>query len=144
MANGNGEMEIEFLDEGLPTIQREGRESGVWVERLDPVKGRPGTWAKVYGPVNNPHPVVNNLRRGNAAGIDPSEWDFAGRTFPVTDEDGNVKVDEDGEEIRQGFVYAMFLTDEQRAERDAADEDEPTGIAPTVESDEDEAEASLV
>lgn len=131
-------VEIEFLDE-LPKIERS-VESGVWVSRLAPLRDNPGRWAKVYGPTNSPHALVNNLRSGSAAGINPDEFQFAGRMIstgntvtqpvkgdPETDdvnEDGHV-VDEDGnvvlEEVaeKEGYVYAKFLTDAERAERDA-------------------------
>lgn len=138
-ATDTAETGIEFVDE-LPKIERS-VESGVWVERLKPLRDNPGRWAKVYGPTNSPHALVNNLRSGSAAGINADEFQFAGRTIstgrtvtepvkgdpedgdPVNeeghllDEDGNV-VTEDVPE-KHGFVYAKFLTDEERAERDA-------------------------
>lgn len=131
--------EIEFVDE-LPKIERS-VESGVWVKRLAALRERPGQWARVYGPTNSPHALVNNLRSGNAAGINPEEFQFAGRTISTgnmvtqnvqgdpaegepTDEDGNL-LDDDGnvvtEEVpeKEGYVYAKFLTSDERAERDA-------------------------
>ena len=105
--------EIEFVDE-LPKIHRK-VEGGVWVERLEPLRNHPGRWAKVYGPTKNPHALVNNLRSGSAAGIDGDEFQFSGRMLP----------NEDGEKV--GYVFAKFLTPEERAERaegGAEDEDE--------------------
>lgn len=90
---------IEFVDE-LPKISRDTGDGGVWIERLRPLTENAGRWARVYGPVKNPHPLVNNLKRGNAKGIDPTEFEFAGRSV-------------DG----KGYVFAMYLTDEQKQER---------------------------
>lgn len=152
------DTEIEFVDE-LPKIERS-VESGVWVKRLSILRENPGRWAKVYGPTNSPHALVNNLRSGNAAGVNPDEFTFAGRTHstgntveqPVkgdpaegeeVDEDGNL-LDDDGnvvtEEVpeKEGYVYAMFLTPEQRAERDAKRAEKE------ADTDEAEAEAELV
>lgn len=102
--------EIEFVDE-LPRISRT-VESGVWVERLAPLKDNQGKWARVYGPTANPHALVNNLRSGSAAGIDPDEFSFAGRNLPTGEED------EDGEPVTEGYVFARFDTPEQREERE--------------------------
>lgn len=115
--------EIEFVDE-LPKIHRQ-VDGGVWVDRLAPLRERPGSWAKVYGPTKNPHALVNNLRSGSAAGIDPDEFGFSGRMLPAPDDVDEDKV-EDG---KTGYVFAKFLTDEERAERDAereAEADEST------------------
>lgn len=102
--------EIEFVDE-LPRISRT-VEAGVWVERLAPLKDNEGRWARVYGPTANPHALVNNLRSGSAAGIDPDEFSFAGRNLPTGEED------EDGEPVTEGYVFARFDTPEQRQERE--------------------------
>jgi len=123
--------EIEFVDE-LPSIQRGSRESGVWKERLEPLLNEDarGRWAKVYGPTQNPHAVINNVRN-NAAGIDAELFSFAARSNPVeddegnpvylTDKDGNIKTNKKGEQVQKqdGYVFARFDTDEQRAEREA-------------------------
>lgn len=145
---------IEFVDE-LPKIERS-VESGVWVERLKPLRERPGQWARVYGPTNSPHALVNNLRSGNAAGIKADEYQFAGRTIstgrtvsqPVPgdpaedevnedghllDEDGNVVTEEVAE--KEGYVFAKFLTDEERAERDAKRAEAGTETATTFEDE---------
>jgi len=105
----------EFVDE-LPTVKRKGRESGVWKERLEPLYERQGEWAKVYGPTNNPHAVINNVRQGNAAGIDAEDFSFAGRILDTITE-----VDEEtGEEkeVKEGYVYARYDTPDQRVERE--------------------------
>ena len=105
----------EFVDE-LPTVKRKGRESGVWKERLEPLYDHQGQWAKVYGPTNNPHAVINNVRQGNAAGIDADEFSFAGRilgTDTVVDEETGEE-----KEVKEGYVYARYDTDKQRAERE--------------------------
>lgn len=111
--------DIEFLDE-LPKIHRK-VESGVWVKRLQPLRDNPGKWAKVYGPTNSPHALVNNLRGGSAAGIDADEFQFAGRMLPTGE------TDEDGNPTKAGFVFAKFLTEDEREARAAGlieDEDE--------------------
>lgn len=105
--------EIKFVDE-LPRISRT-VESGVWVERLAPLYDHQGQWAQVYGPTNNPHAVINNLRSGNAAGVEADDFSFAGRVLGTS-----VEVDsETGEEkeVNEGYVFARYDTDEQRAER---------------------------
>lgn len=116
--------EIEFVDE-LPKATRNVT-SGVWVERLAPLRERPDQWAKVFGPTNSPHAIVSNLKNGGAAGIVPDDFEFAGRNLPtgnmvteaVTDEDGN----ETGETREvpevEGYVYARFLSEQGKAERD--------------------------
>jgi hypothetical protein len=103
--------ELEFVDE-LPKIQRN-VQSGVWVERLEPLREHQGKWAKVYGPTKNPHAVVANLRSGLAAGVDASEFSLAARTQPTG------QTDEEGNEVREGYVFARFDTPEQRKEREA-------------------------
>ncbi|MCA1807333.1 MAG: hypothetical protein LC687_05735 [Actinobacteria bacterium] len=105
-------MEIEFVDE-LPTIQRAHRESGVWVERLEPLRDRPMAWAKVYGPTKNPHAVIANVTGGNVAGLDDADWfEFAGRTL-------GTEQDEDGNDVPQGYVFARLMDAERKEERDA-------------------------
>ena len=160
------DTEIEFVDE-LPKIERS-VESGVWVKRLAVLREHPGQWARVYGPTNSPHALVNNLRSGNAAGINPDEFQFAGRTIstgntvtqPVqgdpddgepVDEDGNLLDDEGNivtEEVpeKDGYVYAKFLTDEERAERDAkrAEKAASNGDATESDTDTDEADTELL
>lgn len=114
------DTEITFVDE-LPTIERTVT-SGVWVERLAPLRENPGKWARVYGPTNSPHALVNNLRTGNAAGVNGDEFQFAGRMLgtgkmvDVLDDEGNPTGAQ--EEVKEGYVYAKFLTAEERKERD--------------------------
>ena len=155
---------IEFVDE-LPKIERS-VESGVWVKRLEPLRDNPGRWAKVYGPTNSPHALVNNLRSGNAAGINADEYQFAGRTQatgrtveqPVKgdpaegddvdengyllDEDGNVVTEEVAE--KEGFVFAKFLTDAERAERDAKRAEAEVDATEAADVVEDAEEGELV
>jgi hypothetical protein len=138
MSNG---IQIGQPLEELPKITRGGDESGVWVDRLEPAIENPGKWVAVFGPVDNPHPTVNNLRRGAAAGVVPNDYEFAGRTFEVADEDGDPLLDDDGEPIREGYVFARLLTDEQKAERDAKAAEAESEVA---EEEATEAEASLV
>jgi len=137
MSNGN--IQIGQPLDDLPKITRGGDESGVWVDRLEPAISNPGKWVAVHGPVDNPHPTVNNLRRGAAAGVSPDDYEFAGRTFEVEDPDneGEPLLDEEGEPVREGYVFARLLTEEQKAERDAEEAAEST-------EDEAEAEASLI
>ena len=95
--------EIIFFDE-LPKAQRASRDNGVWVERLKPVRENQGKFGLVYKTGDkSPHAVVNNLRQGNAAGIDPAEWTFSARV----------------DKTQGGLVFARFDTPEQRAEREA-------------------------
>jgi len=109
---------IEFVDE-LPTIQRGTRDSGVWAERLEPLREDANLmrWAKVYGPTKNPHAVIANVQNGSVAGVPDSEWfEFAGRTLGTETE-----VDpETGEEVEvpQGYVFARRMNEERKAERD--------------------------
>ena len=106
--------EIEFVDE-LPKIDRK-RESGVWVERLEPLRDNVMRWAKVYGPTKNPHAVIANVTNG-AAGVDDIDWfEFAGRTFETEE----TEVNEEGEEVpvREGYVFARYMDDERKVERD--------------------------
>lgn len=104
--------EIEFVDE-LPTIQRGTRDSGVWGERLEPLRDRPMAWAKVYGPTKNPHAVIANVANGSVAGVEDADWfEFAGRTLGVEE-------DEDGNEVPQGYVFARMMDEERKLERDA-------------------------
>ena len=104
-------VEIEFVDE-LPTIQRGTRESGVWAERLEPLRDRPMAWAKVYGPTKNPHAVIANVQNGSVAGVEDADWfEFAGRTLGVEE-------DEDGNEVPQGYVFARMMDEDRKAERD--------------------------
>lgn len=152
--NGSNKDELVFTDEmfdesrlgedGLPKIERR-VEHGVWVKRLKPLHDNPGRWAKVYGPCKAPHGTVSTLNRGEAAGVDPSLYEFAGRNIVRTDENGEAieeqVLDEDGnptgetEVVKDGFVFARFLTPEQReakaqaeaeaeAEAETADEQE--------------------
>lgn len=141
MANGNIQLGQPLDD--LPKITRGGDESGVWVDRLEPAIDNEGKWVAVFGPVDNPHPTVNNLRRGAAAGVTPDDYEFAGRTFEVEDPEnpGEPLVDDEGEPVREGYVFARKLTDEQKAERDAQPDESSDE---SDESTEDEAEASLV
>jgi len=107
--------DIEFVDE-LPTIERK-RESGVWAERLDPLRDNPMRWAKVYGPTKNPHAVIANVTNGNVAGVDDVEWfEFAGRTQPT----GETEVNDEGEEVevREGYVFARYMDADRKDERD--------------------------
>jgi hypothetical protein len=109
------EFEIEFVDE-LPKISRN-VESGVWAKRLAPLEDHVGQWAKVYGPTNNPHAVINNIRSGNAAGVDQERYSFSGRVLGT-----HTEVDEEtGEEVevKEGYVFARLDTPEQREEREA-------------------------
>jgi hypothetical protein len=112
MAESNGKHEVVFVDE-LPKIARN-VDSGVWVERLKPLRDNPGKWAQIYvtEPGKAPHAQVNNLKGGNAAGINPDDYEFKGRSVATgeTDEEGNA--------IKQGVVFGRFLTDEQKVERD--------------------------
>lgn len=112
MANGDdNKFEVKFVEE-LPKISRKS-ESGVWVERLAPLRENPGLWAQIYGPTKgSPHAQVNNLRGGSAAGINPDDYEFSGRQV-ATDE-----TDEEGNPVKEGYVFARYLTDEQKAERD--------------------------
>ena len=106
--------EIEFVDE-LPKIDRK-RESGVWVERLEPLRDNVMRWAKVYGPTKNPHAVIANVTNG-AAGVDDIDWfEFAGRTF----ESEETELDEDGNEVpvREGYVFARYMDEDRKDERD--------------------------
>lgn len=106
------DVQIEFVDE-LPTIQRGTRETGVWAERLEPLRERPMAWAKVYGPTKNPHAVIANVTNGSVAGVPDVEWfEFAGRTL-------GTEVDEDGNEVPQGYVFARLMNEERKAEREA-------------------------
>ena len=112
---------IEFVDE-LPTIQRGTRESGVWAERLEPLRERPMQWAKVFGPTRNPHAVIANVQNGSVAGLVDADWfEFAGRTLGVEVETSTDP--ETGEEtqteIPQGYVFARLMNEERKAERDA-------------------------
>jgi len=110
----NTMSEIEFVDE-LPKIDRK-RESGVWVERLEPLRDNVMRWAKVYGPTKNPHAVIANVTNG-AAGVDDIDWfEFAGRTFETEE----TEVNEEGEEVpvREGYVFARYMDDERKVERD--------------------------
>ena len=108
--------EIVFVDE-LPKIERQ-HESGVWAKRLAQLRERPDTWARVFGPTNSPHAQISNIRNGLAAGVDPDEFDFAGRMV-TTDE-----VDEDGKPVKEGYVFAKYVSDEnERAELKRAREE---------------------
>lgn len=106
--------QVDVVFEEPPKIERTHDSEGVWVKRLEPLKEHPGKWARVYGPLKNPAPVVTNLNSGKAKGINPGEWHFAGR-----------KVD------GQGYLFAIYLTDEQRAEKAVAAEE---GRRPKIES----------
>jgi hypothetical protein len=112
MAQENGKYEVKFVDE-LPKIARN-VDSGVWVERLQPLRDNPGKWAQIYAtePGKSPHAQVNNLKGGNAAGINPDDYEFKGRSVATGE------TDEDGKPVKQGLVFARLLTDEQKAERD--------------------------
>lgn len=123
---------IEFVDE-LPSIHRT-RDGGVWVDRLEPLKDHQGQWAKVYGPTKNPHALVNNLRQGSAAGIDPSEYTFAGRMLPAGDDVPEDK-QEDG---KTGYVFARFDTPDQRAEREAKEAERAAAREAGEDVDEDD------
>lgn len=104
---------IEFVDE-LPTIQRASRDSGVWAERLEPLREEANLmrWAKVYGPTKNPHAVIANVQNGSVAGVPDVEWfEFAGRTL-------GTEQDEEGNEVPQGYVFARRMNEERKAERD--------------------------
>lgn len=106
------DIQIEFVDE-LPTIQRGTRESGVWAERLEPLRERPMAWAKVFGPTKNPHAVIANVANGSVAGVPDADWfEFAGRTL-------GVETDDEGNEVPQGYVFARLMDEERKAERDA-------------------------
>jgi hypothetical protein len=104
--------DVVFVDE-LPKISRN-VESGVWVERLAPLEDNVGKWAQVYGPTPNPHAVINNLRSGNAAGVEAEKYSFAGRILDTVTE-----LNDEGEEVevKQGYVYARLDTPEQAEER---------------------------
>lgn len=108
------EVTVEFVDE-LPTIKRSGRESGVWAERLEPLREPENLmrWAKVYGPTKNPHAVIANVQNGSVAGVpDAERFEFAGRTLPTGE------VDEDGNEVREGYVFARLMDEDRQAERE--------------------------
>ena len=110
--------EIEFVDE-LPTIERK-REggTGVWAERLEPLRDNVMKWGKVFGPTKNPHAVIANVTNGNVAGVpDVDYFEFAGRTF----ETGEVEEDEDGNEtpVREGWVFARYMDENRYEERQA-------------------------
>jgi hypothetical protein len=108
----SAEVTVEFVDE-LPTIKRGGRESGVWAERLEPLRDNPMRWAKVYGPTKNPHAVIANVQNGSVAGVpDAERFEFAGRTL-LTGE-----TDEEGNEVREGYVFARLMDEERQAERE--------------------------
>jgi hypothetical protein len=112
--------ELKFVDE-IPKARRGSASGGpsVWAERLKPLLDHQGRVAEVYGPTNNPHATINNIRqqedRLREDGVDLKDFTLSGRvlgTEVTTDEEGNEK------EVKQGFVYARFDTPEQRQERE--------------------------
>lgn len=113
------DIEIEFVDE-LPKIERR-VESGAWVKRLEGLDQRPNTWAKVYES-KNPHALVNNLNQGNAAGVDPEQYEFKGRTH---------RDPETGETT--GYVFARYLEGDER-ERVNAERNERSAKAEQAQS----------
>jgi len=108
------DVEIEFVDE-LPKIDRK-RESGVWAERLSPLRDNPMRWAKVYGPTRNPHAVIANVANGTVSGVeDADRFEFRGRTEATGETTTNRKGEE--VEVREGYVFARYMDDERYAER---------------------------
>lgn len=57
-----------------------GRGGGVrvWEPRLAPLRDNPGRWANCGDHTSS---TITNLRKGQIAGVDPSEFEFVGRNF---------------------------------------------------------------
>lgn len=67
---------------------------GIWVQRLAPLKERPGQWARVYyGPYGTASGSASGLRRGKFHGINtPGEqyWEFESRKDPINTDRGSM------------------------------------------------------
>lgn len=62
-----------------------------WAPRLEPLKARPGQWARVldYMSRHSAYGVrryLRGMRRHQPANVDPSEWEFAARRMPEDSE----------------------------------------------------------
>ena len=96
------DLQVGAFVSDVPNVTRKS-DGGEWAKRLEFLSEAPGQWAVVHKTGDKvPHPTVNTLRQGRAAGVDPDDYEFVGRTI-------------EGE----GHVFARLLTDEQKAERDA-------------------------
>jgi hypothetical protein len=53
------------------------------VRELAPLRERPGEWARVYGPLKSQsaHNKAAYIRRGDAVGIEPGEYEATARTI---------------------------------------------------------------
>jgi len=98
--------------EAPPTVTRSHDKDGKWEPILAPLRDYPGQWARVTPePTTKANATVNFLKSGNAKGVD-GNFDFVSRTT------GETVTGDDGKEQSLGHVYAIYLTDEQRAEKD--------------------------
>jgi hypothetical protein len=68
----------ETVWEDPPPIKN--RQPGKWVEALEPLKERPGAWARIYDApsVQSAYSVARNLRHGLAK-KPPGQWEFRAR-----------------------------------------------------------------
>jgi hypothetical protein len=106
---------VTFVEE-LPPPERRGRKSGIWIDRLKPVMELPGQWCMVAeGPYGNISRKAWLLKKVNEDGtqhvVKPEGvWEFATRSHGnVTDEDGDLVYDDDGEPKKNGALYAKYV-----------------------------------
>ena len=99
----------EIVFEAPPKITKQASGGpSVWSKRLEPLRDHPDEWARVDGPVKSPHPKVNAIR--NSLGDEADDFEFTARQVPTGE------VDEDGEAVTEGYIWARFLSEETKPE----------------------------
>jgi len=94
--------------EAPPTVTRSHDKDGKWEPILAPLREYPGQWARVTPePTAKANATANFLKSGNAKGVD-GNFDFVSRATGESDDEGN----------SLGHVYAIYLDENQRQEKD--------------------------
>lgn len=119
MARNVDVHEAEVVPMAPPKVTRSSERDGKWDARLAPLRDNPGLWFRVADHERSSNATTSFLKSGNAKGVD-GNFDFVSRTTDevITDDEGNPVTDKNGVEQHYGEVYGIYLTPEQRAEKD--------------------------
>lgn len=80
MALGVGPMSAPEFAGPPPMPSRGPQRRGIWRDRIEALKARPGEWGRFEYPKGSFQATAKNLRDGRAIGVDPAEIECTSRT----------------------------------------------------------------
>lgn len=91
-----------------PPSTKSGPRRRIWAERLAPLRGRPGAWARIVSEKPDGlwgQGVMSHLKNGSTPGVNPSEYEFCIRSTSAS-------APRSGEVPSRFALYARFIEPE--------------------------------